>query len=741
MSRRVSFAAAVVWMLAALAVAATALVGVQSSQDRAYADQGGRAGPARPVVLVGIGALTAADVSPARTSALAALVGRGTPGVLVPRSVRTHTCPLDGWLSVSAGERAAGPATCGPLPRVVAIPGGAGTSEVQGWRQLLQAQTGTGYGAEPGRLAGHLARSGTCATAVGPGAAVALADRRGTVTRYLPTFDRTAAPTGDCPLTVVDAGALPRGDGRGAALAAADALVAKVVAAAGPSVTVLVAGLSDESAGSGTSLRLAAAAGPGFARSWLTSGGTRREALVQLTDLTPTLTELLGTGTDEAFDGGRWRGTGDRATGPAATLDRLRAFDTTDRVVGTYGFWFFTVLAVVQALAYGLALLVAARTRRAVWRRRAGRLASAAGLVCGAAPIAAVLAGVLPWAASPVPVLSLVLGVSAFTVGLAGLAGLVGLAGLAGSAGRTPYDPPWAAPTLLALVTAVVLGADVMTGSHLQGGNLVTPGDLPLVGGRYFGFGNVAFAIFATAVLFGAGGLAARPAERHHRRRAALVVLAIGFAAVVLDGWPSWGADFGGVLALVPGVLVLSANVAGVRLTVRRVVLVAVATVVAVSAVSVADWLRPPESRSHLGTFVQRVVEGQGGPVVARKAEAALASLTYGGPLGWLTLLVYVGVGVFLLRPPGFGARALDDTYRGWPTARPTLRAVWLTGLLGFALNDSGVAVLAAVLMTGLPLVVVAVVRSAPEVSCRPSPRLTRPGPEPVSRAESPLAR
>ncbi|MET9019483.1 hypothetical protein ABZV93_05845 [Actinopolymorpha sp. NPDC004070] len=733
MSRRVSFAAAVVWMLAALPVAATALAG---APDRADADQGERAGPARPVVLVGIGGLTAGDVSPARTPSLAALVGRGSPGVLVPRSVRTHTCPLDGWLTVSAGERAAGPSTCGPLPRVVPVPGGAGTYAVHGWGRLVAAQAGTGYGAEPGRLAEHLARAGTCATAVGPGAAVALADRSGTVARYLPSFGRTAAPTADCPLTVVDAGALPRGAGRAAAVAAVDALVAKAVTTSGPTATVLAAGLSDESTGSGTSLRVAAAAGAGFEGSWLTSGGTRREALVQLTDLTPTLTELLGTGTDEVFDGGRWRATGDRPVGRSAgaaatarTLDRLRTFDTTNRVVGTYGFWFFTVLVLLQALAYGLALLVAARTRRAAWRRRVGRLVSAAGLVCGAAPIAAVLAGLVPWAASPLPVWSLVLSVAAFTAVLATLAG------------RTPYDPPWAGPTMLALVTAVVLGADVMTGSHLQGGNLVTPGDLPLVGGRYFGFGNVAFAIFATAALLAAGGLAARPAERHHRRRAALVVLTIGFAAVVLDGWPSWGADFGGVLALVPGVLVLAANVGGVRLTVRRVVLVAVATVAAVSAISVADWLRPPESRSHLGTFVQRLVEGQGGPVIARKAEAALASLTYGGPLGWLTLLAYVGVGVFLLHPRGVGTRVLTTTCRRWPTARPTLRAVWLTGLLGFALNDSGVAVLAAVLMTGVPLVVVAGVRSAPDVSRRPLSTRPVPEPAPVARAESPLAR
>ena len=704
MSRR-SLLTATVLLLTVLSVAGTA--------DAA-------APPPRPVVvLVGIAGLSAKDVSPLGTPALARLAADGASGVLVVRSVRDRTCPLDAWLTLSAGDRAAGPGECGPLPRVTprqagrtARPGQPTEYAVADWARLARDQASTGYGARLGLLRAKLGRESTCATAVGPGAAVALANARGIVSRYTPTFDPTVlsasasatGTSGGCPLTVVDAGGLPAGAGRQEVLRHADTLVAQVRANAGPRATVLVAGISDEPDGSETALRFAAAVGPDIDRSWLTSGSTRQNALVQLTDLPPTLTEQLGIGTEEGFVGSRWRTTtGESAHAPAsasAALERLRAFDTTNDVIVRYGLWVFVALVGVQVVGYGLALLVLARTRRAVWHARAAKVALVAALVTGAAPCAAFLAGLLPWATSTLPVQSLILALAVLTGVLAYLAA------------RSPQDPPWAAPTTLALLTAVVLGVDVMTGSHLQG-NLVTPGDLPLVGGRFFGFGNVAFAIFATSMLVAAGGLAARRIQRRDRRSAVLIVLGMGLAAVFVDGWPGWGADFGGVLALVPGVAVLVAGVAGIRLNLRRAVLIAVAAVVAVSAVAVADWLRPAESRSHLGTFVQRVIEGEAAPVILRKADATLASVTYGGPLGWLGILGYLAIGALVLRPRWFRARALLDAYATWPTLAPTLQAVLVTGLVGFALNDSGVAVLAAILMAGVPLAVLGVVRSA----------------------------
>ncbi|HEX2806558.1 MAG TPA: hypothetical protein VHN80_10360, partial [Kineosporiaceae bacterium] len=67
------------------------------------------ADPARvagPVVLIGTGGLRWDDVGDT-TPALFALLGEGAVGTLAVRSVGLSSCPVDGWLAVSAGRRAA----------------------------------------------------------------------------------------------------------------------------------------------------------------------------------------------------------------------------------------------------------------------------------------------------------------------------------------------------------------------------------------------------------------------------------------------------------------------------------------------------------------------------------------------------------------------------------------------------------------------------------------------------------
>ena len=673
------------------------------------------------MVLIGLGGLTARDVSAARTPALARLLDTGSSAALVVRGARGHTCPLDGWLSLSASDGAAGPEDCSPPapPRATAIEEGTPPRYVvPGWSRLVDAQRSTGFGAHIGLLGETLADSGVCATAVGPGAAVALADARGRVGSYVPAFDARTRPAdvvARCPLTVVDAGTLLTDDPRerAAAVARTDRLVARVRVEAA-SATVIVAGISDEPAASGepaasnqpaasgaSALRFAAMAGPGVERGWLTSGSTRSDALVRLMDLTPTLTHRSGAGADPRFVGAPWRTVA--STDPA--LATLTGFDTVNDVVRRGTTWLFAAAVGLQLFGYGIALVVVARTRGRRHpsrpRRIATRIALAAALVTAAVPCAAFVVGLVPWERTGAP---------GWTLGL-GLAGLAVV--LALGVARLPTVPVWTATTALAAATCVVLAANVVSGSHLQGRNLITPGDLPIVGGRFFGFGNVGFAVFAATALVAASGLAAWFAERGHRRAAALVVLGLGSVAVVVDGWPGWGADFGGVLALVPAFAVLAAGIAGVRMTVRRVLLVGLATVAAVTAVAVADWLRPPDRRSHLGTFVQRVLDGEALPVVVRKAEMALSTVTYGGVLGWCCVAAYAGAALLVLRPRLVRADGLVLAFRRWPTLEPTLRAVLVLGVVGFVLNDSGIAVPATLVVWTVPLVVVAVLRAA----------------------------
>ena len=88
-------------------------------------------------------------------------------------------------------------------------------------------------------------------------------------------------------------------------------------------------------------------------------------------------------------------------------------------------------------------------------------------------------------------------------------------------------------------LTAVILAADIVMGSRLQTSSLM--GLQPVVAGRFYGFSNVAFALFATGAMLLAIAVA-DPLIRGGRRRAgAAVVATIGVVAVVLDVSPSVG--------------------------------------------------------------------------------------------------------------------------------------------------------------------------------------------------------
>ena len=188
-------------LFAALAFAAPAGASPPGSTARAAE------APAVPhVVVVGLSGLRWSDVSPAATPTLWRLAGQGSVGNLVDYAVLPLTCPADGWLTLNAGARAQSGhtnAACGAFPAV--RPEGAGAS-VPGLPAVETYNHRFRNSPDWGLLAG---RTPGCATAVGPGAALALADRAGHVASYLPAPDQvSAAVLARCPLTVVDLGTL-----------------------------------------------------------------------------------------------------------------------------------------------------------------------------------------------------------------------------------------------------------------------------------------------------------------------------------------------------------------------------------------------------------------------------------------------------------------------------------------------------------------------------------------------------
>ena len=659
-----------------------------------------------PVVVIGVAGVRWSDVDAVRTPALASLAATAAIGDVAVRSVRTTTCPVDGWLTVSAGRRAAdvrspdapepGNAPCAALPDQVS----------SRWAAYEQAARAESYGAEPGLLGDALARAGICSIAQGPGAGIALARSDGT--------PATGAAAGVCLLTVIDAGSVrdpddrPRGDtapvstdratpaDRATQVSAVDGVVASALASAPASARVIVVSLADS--GRTPHLQLIAARGPGFATGWVRSSSTRQAALVQLTDLTPTILALLGVPQPTTLVGSPVQ----PLAGPTSAADRLEKvldLDRAAREVAALVPTFFTGLVAAQLLLYGAAA-VALRRRWASGptRDRVLALVRRVALVFAAVPVSTYLANTVPWWRTDHPLATITLVVAAYVT-------VVSLVAQLGPWRRWPLGPFGAVGGL----TAVILAADIVTGSRLQISSLM--GLQPVVAGRFYGFSNVTFALFATGALLFAVAVADRLVAAGRRRAAAVSVAGIGVAATLLDVAPAWGSDFGGPLALVPAFAVLTLLVLGLRLTVGSALLIVLATVALLTAVSVADWLRPGDERTHLGRFVQTIIDGGAWQVVSRKGAQNLRILFS----SVLSVLIPVGalfVALVLMRPSSWGASALAMAYDRSPTLRRGLSCLLLLLAIGFAVNDSGTAIPAIGAMLAIPLVIAASMRA-----------------------------
>jgi hypothetical protein len=236
-------------------------------------------------------------------------------------------------------------------------------------------------------------------------------------------------------------------------------------------------------------------------------------------------------------------------------------------------------------------------------------------------------------------------------------------------------------------------------GTPLQVGSMFADG--PVIGGRFYGFGNSTFATLAVGALVTAGWAAQKLISKS-RVQAAIAVLVVGGAAIVVDGTPGWGTDFGGIIALTPAVLLMAWLTWRGSISLRALIGVGLAGVLTVSAVAFLDYLRPPDQRSHFGAFVDRLLDGDVSDVLIRKLEMAVQFFT--GPAGWAMLIAVIFCMLATVLPQRVPSESYRAFYDSLPMIRPTLLALSTCGLVGMLLNDAGVALPAIMIGFALPL-------------------------------------
>jgi hypothetical protein len=473
-------------------------------------------------------------------------------------------------------------------------------------------------------------------------------------------------------------------------LEAADGLVGRVVADVDlEHDAVIVTGPSDP--WDGVHLTVAALRAPGVRPGVLDSATTRRPGYVTLPDLGPTVLDLLGVPRPDSMEGRPYESHPRSWSGPPVGrfVENDREARFRDRMLGAVAGAYVTVEILLSlAVAYVLA--------RHPARRGLRRAFDFIGLWLLAVVPLTFLGSVLDLDRVG-PYLALVMGGGALLAAAAG-------------ALRGPMRP---LAVLLGLLVGLHVG-DVVTGAHLQITTVF--GYSPTVGGRFAGFGNLAFGQLAAGAILLAGILASMLGGR----RGVMAGGAVLAVALVADGMPFWGADVGGVLATVPAFTLVALGLSGRMVSRRRLGALAAAGVAAVVGLGLVDLLRPDGSRTHLGRLFEQIGHDGFRPfsdAVQRKIAENLSVI----PTSiWIPLVPAVLAFYAWL---AYGSSpSLEEIRRRAPAMRPALVGLLIAGVLGMALNDSGIAV-PAMMLGVLNPVLVRLSLHTDELGASPAPR------------------
>ncbi|MFL0577380.1 hypothetical protein ACH0BO_11690 [Brevibacterium luteolum] len=708
---------ALIAVLTAVLIAALGLAGplaaaaqTQAAQNQTVQAPGVQARPApsagepqsQPVIFVGVSGLEHEDLDRWRTPHLWSLVENGSIGTMTPRSVRSTSCPADGWLAVSSGRRAAdeSAAQC----RALQPPLSGWTAD---WDVYQEKVAHDRYDADLGALAAAVPDL----HAIGPGAAIAAAESDGRVRSYESLEndlgEQVREATENHPLVLIDLGNVRTpgysitelDDHLGDILAAYDEHAAGGADGAQP--LLMVASIADGWTES-SSMQFAAIQRPGEQPAILTSPSTKQPGLIQTTDIMPTLVRATGAQTDANLAGAPIT----TASAPANAGDRYQLMLDRQVAVATQAamsVWFYPVFAGLMAALLAVAALVGRRA----WPRVINPL-RVGGLFFAAIPVSTYLVNVIPWERSTSPDVAML-------AALAGWALALTLAGLLGPWKRFTLGPL----TFVAVATVLVLAGDVITGSHLQMSTLL--GEPLLIASRFYGIGNSALALFLTALVFALITACSLVANRWVRLSVVLVTMVL---ACLLLATPGLGTKFGSVPALVVGLGVLALAAAEIRASIKRLALIVGTTAGIMIAVLVIDWLRPADDRTHFGRFFASIISGEAGAVLMRKIGMNIDILTQ----SWMTLLLpLIIAGVFwaAIAPGRFRIPALPRLYARFPYLRMGMISLAVLLGVGAVVNDSGIIVPAVGLLFLIPALAHLVGRQAAE--CQREPRTSRP--------------
>ncbi|HIV57061.1 MAG TPA: alkaline phosphatase family protein [Candidatus Stackebrandtia faecavium] len=681
---------------------AVLLVGVISQLLPAQPPKSVSRSEASSAVVVGVPGLRWSDIDADETPHLWRLAEQGSLGSLSVDTAPAVSCPLDGWLTLSAGAPASGNVSlhgqrCPDVSdsAITRSPDGDSAS-VDDQEYLVRHNHNDFQGVSVGTLPSAV----RCTTAIGPGASYAAARQTGKLDHYEAELPETSTTWRgafeECPLTIVDLGALPQDDReRDTAVARADAAVADIDAALDDDALLLIAGISDTS--STPQLHAVIAVGGGFQTGWLTSTGSQRHDNIRLIDLAPTVVAAMGRPLPRPMVGD-----------PLSTLDRPESTtsaaqqlsDTAAKAsaqvdISARLVWFVTVLSLAFFACAAVVLLRMRRGAGRARRRTSSRWVIRALVLAGTALalffVSTMAIDVVPWWRMSHPVVAS-FGLCALTVVMLGAIVLWG---------SRRHDPRGITFGVCLIGVAVAVW-DVLNYANFRLGGVVTHS--PISNGVSAGMRPLGFAIFATSLLV-ATGCIAQSVSRAYRP---ICFVVAGCCGVYVVGASYLGDDPVQAIALTVGTCLAAGLSGGGWLTFARLTWAVFAgfglmLVLAVAKVSVA----PDSDGAPAGSLVPDLLGGYGGNRVRLVLESDVVSIM-NSPLTLLLGAAVVLTWLVLLRPAG----GLNRAFGLYPSVRAGFISAAVTVALSGMLSGNGFVTAGAALSVMMPLAVIMSLRA-----------------------------
>lgn len=447
------------------------------------------------------------------------------------------------------------------------------------------------------------------------------------------------------------------------ALRRTDALVGRMLAEVDPSQDAVFV-VSPASPRRGPGLAVTGIRAPGVAPDLLRSATSRRTGFVYVIDIAPTILQLLGIEPPAKMEGRVMEVRGGLAQGDRVDFLIHANEDAVFRD---------SQVAAANNIAIALAAVLALACAFVVARSsRGARAAQFLSLAVLGYLFATYIAAPLHFGRSA--------SASAYYGFL--VAGAVVFAAVCSVPRRRhPY-----LPLGLALAATVALHvADLVAGARLELNTVF--GYSATVGIRVSGQGNLTFAQLVAAVLLLAGLLVWR---RPGRRTVYAVIAMLAVTLLVMAG-PPWGGDFGAAIAGAPAFGLFAWLLLGRTIRVRTVAILGGVIVAAGLLVGFADLTRPKDQQTHIGRFFDQVASGGAGDfflTIRRKLDENMQALTQ-TKLIWILPVVALLV-VYLWRATNGEVRRV---FTEVPVIRQMLLALAVVAVLGYALNDSGIAI------------------------------------------------